>query len=184
MISVAEEVQTSRCTLLYRFVPRNPDGTIYRFLAFVHKVSTGMENDLQGQKTKLHHFLLRASAWSKLQTVLSMLVVATLCRRRPSYVFYCKLFVRGVKQIRSPQIDPCKLDRKNVRELLDRPESFDWDKGSDASEWSGVSLDSEDRIMGLNVPHKNLSGELPAALGELSNLEYLHATSNLFTGET
>lgn len=97
---------------------------------------------------------------------------------------YVLLTVRtGVKQIRSPKIDPGKLDRKHLRELLDRPDSYDWDKGSDTSEWSGVSLDSEDRILGLNVANRNLSGELPAALGEISNLEYLHATSNLFTGE-
>lgn len=88
-----------------------------------------------------------------------------------------------MKQIRSPKIDPGKLDRKHVRDLLDRPDSFDWDKGSDASEWSGVSLDSDDRILGLNISHRNLSGDLPVTLGEISNLEYFHATSNYFTGE-
>lgn len=60
---------------------------------------------------------------------------------------------------------------------------MDWDERSDTSEWSGVSLDTEDRILGLNVANRNLSGELPAALGEISKLEYLHATSNFFTGE-
>lgn len=79
-------------------------------------------------------------------------------------------------------MDPAKLDRKNLRELLELSDSFDWDERSDTSEWSGISLDNEDRILGLNVANRNLSGELPAALGEISNLEYIHAASNLFTG--
>lgn len=51
------------------------------------------------------------------------------------------------------------------------------------SEWSGVSLDNENRIFGLNFANRNLSGELPAALGKISKLELFHATSNSFTGE-
>ena len=89
---------------------------------------------------------------------------------------------RLIKKIRSPKVDPSRLDRKNLRELLDLSDSFDWDERSDTSEWSGISLDNEDRILGLNVANRNLSGELPAALGEISNLEYIHAASNSFTG--
>lgn len=43
-------------------------------------------------------------------------------------------------------------------------------------------MDNEERVLGLNMACKNLSGELPAGLGKISNLEYLHASSNLFTG--
>lgn len=104
--------------------------------------------------------------------------------RRPNTCRYRGSTVRiAYNQIRSPKIDPRMMDRKNLRELLDRSDSVDWDERSDTSEWSGVSLDTEERILGLNVASRNLSGELPAALGEISKLEYLHATSNLFSGE-
>lgn len=125
---------------------------------------------------------VRSTVWYKQRTVAFVLVVAARYRRHTSCIYL--LLVLGVKQIRSPKIDPGKLDRKLLRELLDRSDSFDWDKGSDASGWSGVSLDSEDRILGLNVAHRHLTGELPAALGDISNLEYLHATSNVFIGDT
>lgn len=102
---------------------------------------------------------------------------------RSSYRYRGSTVRFAKKQIRSPKIDPRELDRKKLRELLDRSDSVDWDERSDTSGWSGVSFDAEDRILGLNVDNRNLSGELPAALGEISKLEYLHATSNLFTGE-
>eukprot|EP00903_Cladosiphon_okamuranus_P011957 g11230.t1 len=95
---------------------------------------------------------------------------------------HLEFLVAEIENIRSPKTDPSKLDRQKLRELLDRSDSIDWDERSDVSEWSGVSLDTEDRILGLNVANSNLSGELPAALGEISKLQYLHATSNLFTG--
>lgn len=88
----------------------------------------------------------------------------------------------SINQIRCPKIDPSKLDRENLRAILERSDSNDHEELSGRSEWSGVSVDSDDRIIVLNVTNRNLSGELPAALFEISNLEYLHATSNLFTG--
>ncbi|CAM9858960.1 unnamed protein product, partial [Ectocarpus sp. 8 AP-2014] len=87
-----------------------------------------------------------------------------------------------IENIRCPKIDPSKLDRENLRAILERCDSNDREELSGRSEWSGVSVDSDDRIIVLNVANRGLSGELPAALFEISNLEYLHATSNLFTG--
>lgn len=66
---------------------------------------------------------------------------------------------------------------------LDKPSSYGFDDGSDASDWSGVSVNTQDRITAVNVANRGLSGELPAALGDVSCLEQLHATSNLFDGE-
>lgn len=60
---------------------------------------------------------------------------------------------------------------------------YDWDNGSDTSEWSGVSVDSNGRITGLHIENRGISGELPTTLGDISHLEYLHATSNGFVGE-
>lgn len=66
---------------------------------------------------------------------------------------------------------------------LDRQSSYDPDEGSDTSDWSGVSVNKHDRITALNVANRGLSGELPATLGDVSQLEHLHATSNCFAGE-
>lgn len=67
---------------------------------------------------------------------------------------------------------------------LDKPSSYGFDDVSETSDWSGVSVNTQDRITALNVANKDLSGELPAALGDVSCLEQLHATSNSFVGET
>ncbi|CAB1103774.1 unnamed protein product [Ectocarpus sp. CCAP 1310/34] len=88
-----------------------------------------------------------------------------------------------IENIRRPKIDPSKLDRENLRAILERSDSGDHEELSGRSEWSGVSVDSDDRIIALNVTNRHLSGELPAALFEISNLEYLHATSNLFAAK-
>lgn len=44
-------------------------------------------------------------------------------------------------------------------------------------------MNNQNRITGLDITNGNLLGELPATLGEMSYLEYLHATSNHFTGK-
>lgn len=83
-------------------------------------------------------------------------------------------------------IDSGKLDRENLRELLpqlDQQSSYGLGEGSDTSDWSGVSVNKYGRITALNVANRGLSGELPAALGDVSHLEHLHATSNCFAGE-
>ncbi|CAM9184268.1 unnamed protein product, partial [Laminaria digitata] len=55
--------------------------------------------------------------------------------------------------------------------------------GSDTSDWSGVSVNKHGRTTAVDVANRGLSGELPAALGDVSYLEHLHATSNCFAGE-
>eukprot|EP00904_Undaria_pinnatifida_P004223 jgi/Undpi1/13801/HiC_scaffold_9.g03452.m1 len=90
-----------------------------------------------------------------------------------------------LETIRSLAIDSGKLDRENLREMLpqlDKPSSYGFDDVSETSDWSGVSVNTQDRITALNVANKDLSGELPAALGDVSCLEQLHATSNSFVG--
>lgn len=83
-------------------------------------------------------------------------------------------------------IDSGKLDRENLRELLpqlDQQSSYGLGEGSETSDWSGVSANKQGRITALDVTNRGLSGELPAALGDVSHLEHLHATSNCFDGE-
>lgn len=88
-------------------------------------------------------------------------------------------------QIRFPKIDCSKLDREHLREILQESAThpYHWDSDSEVSDWTGVFVDVNDRITGLNLANGNLSGELPDTLGKIACLEYLHATSNSLTGK-
>lgn len=44
-------------------------------------------------------------------------------------------------------------------------------------------MDSEERVEGLDFTYGDLSGELPATLGMMSHLRYLHASCNQFVGK-
>ena len=60
----------------------------------------------------------------------------------------------------------------NANWLSDRP--FD--------EWYGVTTDEEGAVTGLELQENNLSGELPAELGRLTNLRSLHLGWNNLSG--
>lgn len=93
-------------------------------------------------------------------------------------------------QIRSPKIDERKLDRDSLLQFIEQTnsnnnqQSYNWDEWSNTSDWTGVFLDNNDRVTGIDLTNGSLSGELPASLGEISCLEQLHATSNHFTGRS
>ena len=50
-------------------------------------------------------------------------------------------------------------------------------------EWQGVSTDSTGRVTGLYQNYNQLTGEIPAELGNLANLEWLNLTENELTRE-
>ena len=49
--------------------------------------------------------------------------------------------------------------------------------------WHGVTTGDNGRVTGLEFIYKGLSGEIPAELGSLSNLEILYLHSNRLSGE-
>lgn len=57
-----------------------------------------------------------------------------------------------------------------------------WGTNAPLSEWYGVSVDDEGRVNDIRLYGNNLVGSIPAALGNLSNLESLNLGDNQLTG--
>ena len=57
-----------------------------------------------------------------------------------------------------------------------------WLSGRPLDEWHGVTTDSDGRVIALNFSSNHLEGALPAALGDLTNLESLRLLGNELTG--
>ena len=56
-----------------------------------------------------------------------------------------------------------------------------WLSGRPLDEWHGVTTDSDGRVTALNLSSNSLYGALPAALGDLTNLESLRLSDNPLT---
>ena len=50
-------------------------------------------------------------------------------------------------------------------------------------EWAGVTADHSGRVTAIQLPNNNLSGEIPAELGSMSNLTHLYLYQNQLSGE-
>ena len=58
-----------------------------------------------------------------------------------------------------------------------------WLSNAPMWQWPGVITDSDGRVTKLNLYSNQLTGEIPAELGSLTNLELLHLPNNQLTGE-
>ena len=58
-----------------------------------------------------------------------------------------------------------------------------WLTDAPLGEWEGVATDESGRVTGLTLADNRLSGEIPAELGNLANLEVLDLYLNLLDGE-
>ncbi len=79
-------------------------------------------------------------------------------------------------------VSDCRVLLK-LRDKLAGDASLNWDAGLSMSSWKGLTLsESPSRVTGLNLGHNDLTGVLPAELGQLSRLQYLFLSSNQLTG--
>ena len=70
-----------------------------------------------------------------------------------------------------------------VRDELAGDGSLDWDARLDVTAWEGVRVSgSPSRVSGLFLSRKQLTGTIPAALGQLSQLQQLSLGNNQLTG--
>ena len=87
---------------------------------------------------------------------------------------------------RSPKV---ASDREALTTLYHATGGDNWNRHhrwlSDAplGEWYGVDTDSNGQVTDLVLDENQLSGEIPAELGNLSNLEYLYLGGNQLSGE-
>ena len=58
-----------------------------------------------------------------------------------------------------------------------------WLSNAPMGEWHGVTTDSDGRVTRLNIERNQLTGEIPAELGNLTNLAVLALFDNQLTGE-
>ena len=57
-----------------------------------------------------------------------------------------------------------------------------WLSNGPLGEWHGVSTDADGRVADLHLSHNQLSGPIPSALGNLTNLERLSLWGNQLSG--
>ncbi len=62
-------------------------------------------------------------------------------------------------------------------------ESANWLSDAPLGEWEGVTTDGDGRVTQLDLRNHDLSGEIPAELGSLSNLIALDLSDNELSGE-
>ena len=80
-------------------------------------------------------------------------------------------------------------DRAALVALYDAPgganwrNSTNWKSTEALSEWFGVSTDADGRVTELSLYNNGLSGEIPAELGNLTNLQTLILENNELSGE-
>ena len=82
-----------------------------------------------------------------------------------------------------------ETDREALVALYNATDGENWNRSdnwlSDAplGEWYGVDTNNDGRVTVLNLSRTNLSGEIPAELGNLFKLERLSLTVNELSGE-
>ena len=80
-------------------------------------------------------------------------------------------------------------DRAVLVALYHSTGGADWDANTNwlsdrpIGEWHGVTTNSNGRVIQLDLPGNNLTGEIPPELGDLSNLTWLGLDGNQLTGE-
>ena len=62
-------------------------------------------------------------------------------------------------------------------------DNYEWLSDAPLHEWRGVSTDYNGCVTGLSLSPNRLSGEIPAELGNLANLEWLYLSGNQLSGE-
>ena len=71
----------------------------------------------------------------------------------------------------------------NAKDGANWPSNRNWLSNAPMWQWHGVTTDGDGRVTKLYLYSNQLTGEIPAELGSLTNLELLHLPNNQLTGE-
>ncbi|CAN0430149.1 unnamed protein product [Pylaiella littoralis] len=61
--------------------------------------------------------------------------------------------------------------------------TVNWGTDTPISQWYGVEVNKQDRVVKLSLSSNNLRGQIPARLGSLSTLTVLNLKGNELNGE-
>ena len=100
-------------------------------------------------------------------------------------------WLRGIAEVRGSSCVPedSLEDREVLIKLFDALDGENWTNNTNwlterpIREWHGVTNDASGRVNGVSLDGKELTGELPAEVGSLSNLQRLELGNNKLTGE-
>ena len=100
-------------------------------------------------------------------------------------------WLRGIAEVRGSSCAPedSLEDREVLVKLYDALDGENWTNNANwlnerpIREWYGVTNDASGRVNGLLLDGNELTGELPAELGSLSNVQRLELGNNKLTGE-
>ena len=87
-----------------------------------------------------------------------------------------------------PDQGSVEMDREALVALYNATDGDNWTNNSNwlsdepLSHWRGVETDDSGRVTDLDLPANELSGEIPAELGQLSNLTSLSLNNNQLSG--
>ena len=106
--------------------------------------------------------------------------------KRAVFVFAAFLLLTGGN---ARAQDPVETDRAALVALYNATGGANWTLSTNwltneaLSEWHGVSTDANGRVTSLSLNTNALSGEIPAELGDLTNLRTLFLWGNELSGE-
>jgi hypothetical protein len=99
------------------------------------------------------------------------------CAHRHQYAWICgcdSAYPWADLRRNGPGSPGCPLQRNGRNWLSDAPLGLGW---------KGVTTNNDGRVTKLSLKYNDLSGEIPAELGSLSNLESLDLSGNALSGE-
>ena len=88
----------------------------------------------------------------------------------------------------TPRAGDVNTDRAALAALYNATNGSSWQDDTNwlsnrpLGEWHGVSTDADGRVADLRLDGNQLSGPIPAELGNLDNLEYLYLRNNQLSG--